>query len=87
MTKAVNQAVFRENMAVALLLWRDFVGGDDNTAMAMLAYANQIGCEDELSRTMAKLPPMKIEPRYPASSGHDTACPSLDTPSEDRLAI
>lgn len=56
----------KEELALALLLWRDFKANgryDPRIAIQMFELAQMLGVEQQLHFLMANLPPMKIEPR------------------------
>jgi hypothetical protein len=56
----------REELALALLLWKDFKsqgGMDVDIVRTALGLADHVGVKDEFEKMMSKLPPMKITPR------------------------
>ena len=58
----------RKELAVALLLWRDFKTDgktDMDITRQMLVYAKHLGIEKELEEMSSQLPPVIIKLRYP----------------------
>lgn len=56
----------KEELALALILWRDFRAGgkfDMDVVLQMLKFAKHLGIEEELNAMIPKVPPMRIEAR------------------------
>jgi len=56
----------KEELAVALLLWKDFKtqdGIDPQITLQMIMLARYLGIDRELDKMMAQLPPMRIIPK------------------------
>jgi len=58
----------KEEMALALLLWKDFKSAGKLSVYATvtaITMADKLGVRKEYDELNIKLPPMKIEPRHP----------------------
>ena len=58
----------KEEVALALILWRDFKSQgryDPEIVKQMLELARFIGVLEQIEALLPRVPPMKIEPRYP----------------------
>ena len=58
--------IAKEELALALILWKDFKwdnGVDPMTTLQMFEFADMLGVRLELEGLLTKLPPFKIEPR------------------------
>lgn len=58
----------KEELAIALVLWKDFKAQgkfDPDVALQMFSLADHLGIRKETEKMLAKLPPVKIIPRYP----------------------
>lgn len=59
----------KEELALALLLWKDFKKQNDGeswakAAMQMFEMAEMLGVKKELEYLIPRLPPFKITPKY-----------------------
>ena len=57
----------REELALALILWKDFKDGgkfDPDIMLSALEFADILGVRIQMEKLMPKLPPMRIEPRH-----------------------
>ena len=62
----VRTDAWKEEIALALLLWRDFKCDgkfDTDVIVQALIMANLLGVKEEYDKLMAQLPPLKIVPR------------------------
>jgi hypothetical protein len=60
----------KEELALALILWKDFkTGGKMDIEATKQAYelADMLGVTKQFDALIPKVPPMKVEPRYPNS--------------------
>lgn len=58
----------KDELAIALILWKDFKSDgkfDIEVAKQMHGLAVHLDIEKNLGKMMAKVPPMRIEPRNP----------------------
>ena len=56
----------KEELALALLLWKDFKSQgrfDVKITLDAIKFAEVLGVKDEFDKLLSKLPPMKIVPR------------------------
>ena len=65
--KQVLSKEAKEDLAIALILLRDFKGQgkmDVELTKYMVGLAGAIGVRDQYDMMMSKIPPMRIEPRH-----------------------
>lgn len=58
----------KDQLAIAILLWKDFLSDgkmDIDVTKRAIELADHLGIKEEFQAMMPKLPPMKIEERYP----------------------
>jgi hypothetical protein len=56
----------REELALAILLWKDFKSDgkvDPTITLAAIKFAMMLGVEKQFDALLSKLPPMKVTPR------------------------
>lgn len=61
----------KDDLAVALILLKDFKCGpilNYDVTMQIIELATELGIEEEFNKMLSKLPPMKIEERYPLNT-------------------